>query len=333
MIRRTIVAITLVLSLAAVGATLLAAPGGAAHRRYTIASDVYERTTVPGSRAAAKRFGMRYLLGPFNPPPQAAVRYYKSIIARHVDAIVSDGYDPSLKPILTRARKAGILLISSGDDIAARRDLWVNYSAAAAFAPALADALASQINKTGEYAILEEQHQYPIADIWEKEVEAYIPKAYPNMKLDGVLNLTGAGDQTEVDAVKSFMSAHPNLKGLIGIAPTEAYMAAEAIKQAGRIGQVFSAGNGGTDLKGTPVVGYVRSGAMEDVVGGDPVKLGYLTVWAARYLLTGHHFRPGAYQVGGPIGLVYYYAKHQELRLGPPLTITKANVAEYANKF
>jgi rhamnose transport system substrate-binding protein len=105
------------------------------------------------------------------------------------------------------------------------------------------------------------------------------------------------------------------------------------LTQAGRIGQVFSAGNAGGDLKGTPVVGYVRSGAMEDVVAGDPVNLGYLTVWAAHYLLTGHRFRPGEYQVGGPIGPAWYYARHQELRLGPPLTITKKNLAQYANKF
>ncbi len=45
--------------------------------------------------------------------------------------------------------------------------------------------------------------------------------------------------------------------------------------------------------------------------------------------MTGHHLRPGAYQVGGPIGVVYYYyAKHQELRLGQPLTITKTNLGD-----
>jgi ABC-type sugar transport system substrate-binding protein len=110
-------------------------------------------------------------------------------------------------------------------------------------------------------------------------------------------------------------------------------MAAEAITQAGRIGQVFSAGNAGTYLKGTPVVGWVRTGAMEDVVSGDPIKLGYLTVWAAHYLLTGHHFRHGAYRVGGTFGLVWYYPKHRELRLGPPLTITKKNIDKYANRF
>jgi len=48
-------------------------------------------------------------------------------------------------------------------------------------------------------------------------------------------------------------------------------------------------------------------------------------------VLTGHHFRPGAYQVGCPIGLVYHYAKHEELRLGQPLTITRQNIGRYAN--
>ena len=66
---------------------------------------------------------------------------------------------------------------------------------------------------------------------------------------------------------------------------------------------------------------------------GDPAKLGYLTVWAADYLLTGHRFKPGAYNVGGPIGLAWYHASRQELRLGQPLTITKANVDVYAPGF
>ena len=105
----------------------------------------------------------------------------------------------------------------------------MNHSDPAAFGRALADALASQIDKKGEYAILDEQGEFPIAHTWEKASAAYIPKAYPNMKLDGVLTETGGGDENEVDSIKSFMAAHPNLKGLIGVAPTEAYMAAEAI--------------------------------------------------------------------------------------------------------
>jgi rhamnose transport system substrate-binding protein len=333
MIRKTLVAFVLAVSLAALAATLLAGPSGAAHRKYTIAylADVAMKR---GSQEAAKRLGVRVLFPKTaGLSPQEVAKPYESMIARHVDAIVSEGFDPTLKPVFRKVRKAGILLISSGDDIAGKRDLWVSQSDPVAYGQALADALASQIGKKGEYAILDERGEFPIAHTWVKVVEHYIPRAYPKMKQDGVQTETGAGDPNEVDAVKSFMAAHPNLKGLIGIAPTEAYMAAEAITQAGRIGQVFSAGNGDDTLSDPQLLGYVRTGAAELVYASNPIKQGYLTVWAAHYLLAGHHFRPGAYQVGGPIGLVWYYAKHRELRLGQPLTITKANLAQYANKF
>lgn len=334
MIRKTLVAIALALSLTALAPAVGARPSRAAHRTYTFA---YVNPYLPalsiGARKAAKRLGVRYLVTDRNGSDQEAIKDFRSMIARHPDSIATGGYNPALKPVFTQIRKAGILLIASDDDIAGARDLWVSPSDPAAYGRALADALASQIHGKGEYAILGERGQFPIATTWEKVIEAYVPKAYPKMKLDGVLTETGAGDEAEVNSVKSFMAAHPKLNGLIGAVPTEAYMAAEAITQAGRIGQVFSAGNGDGGLKGTPFPGWVRSGAAEVVLVGDQINVGYLTVWAAKYLLTGHHFRPGAYQVGGPIGLVWYYAKHRELRLGQPLTITKANVDRYANRF
>jgi rhamnose transport system substrate-binding protein len=332
MLRKPLLVTALGLSLAALAATLLARPSGAAHRKYTIAYFGYGYVNMASAREAAKRLGVRILF-PNPRSPQEWVRLYESMIARRVDAIVTSGFDPSAKPIYRKVRKAGILLISSGDDIAGSRDLWVSQSDPVAYGQALADALATQIGKEGEYAILDERGEFPIAKTWKKIVAAYIPKAYPKMKLDGMLTETGAGDQAEVDSVKSFMAGHPNLKGLIGITPTEAYMAAEAITQAGRIGQVFSAGNGDDNIPPDfQLRGYVRTGAAELVYASNPIEQAYVTVWAAHYLLTGHHFNAGVYQVGGPIGRVWYYPKHGELRVGPPLTITKANLAQYANK-
>ena len=71
-------------------------------------------------------------------------------------------------------------------------------------------------------------------------------------------------------------------------------------------------------------------GAEEIVCAGDPAKLGYLTVWAANYLAGGHTFAPGSVEVGGPVRTVQYFSHNEELRVGPPITITKANVAQYA---
>lgn len=333
MIRKTLVTTALVVSMATLAVALPARPGGAAHRKHTIAYFTYVNMSR-GARQAGKRLGVRVVFPRCRPcSERGAIKTYQSMIAHHDDAVVADGFDPNLKPVLRKVRKAGILLISSGDDIAARRDLWVSQSDPVAYAQALADALAAQLDKKGEYAVLEQQDEYPVADSWGKIATAYVRKTYPRLKLDGVIRGTGGGDQAEFDSVKSYMADHPNLKGLLAITPTETYVAAEAITQAGRIGQIFSAGNGGSGLSDPQLIGYIRTGAAELVDASNPIKQGYLTVWAANYLLTGHRFRPGAYQVGRPIGLVYYYAKHRELRLGQPFTITKKNVDRYAYKF
>ena len=81
-----------------------------------------------------------------------------------------------------------------------------------------------------------------------------------------------------------------------------------------------------------PYRASVRLGAEEIVCPGDPAKLGYLTVWAADYLAGDHTFAPGSVNVGGPVGTVQYLIQNEELRLGQPLTITRANLGKYAGK-
>jgi ABC-type sugar transport system substrate-binding protein len=332
MFRKPLFGAALVLAVAAfVAAVLVSGSSGAANRKYTIAFLAGEPLNYPrvqaivrGGRAAAKALGVRYV---------ADTQYdIPAMISRHVDAIAAEGYDPSLTSTLSRVRAAGIVLLSSGDDIAAKRSVWVNYSDPVAYAQSLADALASQIQGRGEYAIVRQPGQFPIADEWQSLVARYVAKTYPNMHLVGILEGSDPNGEPEPAKLEHFMAAHPNLKGFLGVVPRASYAAAIAITEAHKIGTIFSAGNGDGSFT-DPLPAWVRSGATEFVYGGDPVKLGYLTVWAARYLLTGHRFKPGAYDVGGPIGLVWYHASHQELRLGQPLTITKTNVDVYANRF
>jgi ABC-type sugar transport system substrate-binding protein len=332
MFRRPLCGAALAVAVAApVAGVLSSAPSGAASRTYTIAFapnsgesvDVYHHAMARGGRAAAKAVGARFVFA--WSPGEDLKAIFTSLIARHVDAIVTDGYDPNMTPILAKVRAAGISLLSNGDDIAGPRTLWVSYSDPEAYGEALADALASQMKGTGEYAIVGQQDQFPIADEWTRIVERYVKRTYPDMKLAGVVTGSGVGFAPEPQQREAYLAAHPHVRGLIGITPTEAQVDADAITRAHLIGKVLSAGNGGGYFDGQ-IQAWARSGATEFVYASDPVKLGYLGVWAAHYLVTGHRFRPGAYHVGGPIGTVWYHAAHQELRLGQPLTMTKANV-------
>jgi hypothetical protein len=129
------------------------------------------------------------------------------------------------------------------------------------------------------------------------------------------------------------LRAHPQLRGLILLCPSEAYTGPPQLIKAHKVGKVFTAGNsGGCPPLYSAYAWNVRHGAEEIVCAGDPTKLGYLTVWAADYLAGGHTFAPGSVDVGGPVGTVQYFSQNEELRLGQPLTITKANVGKYAGK-
>jgi ABC-type sugar transport system substrate-binding protein len=340
MTAKTILATALALSAAAFAATLLAGPSAAARRTYTFAyvgeatADPRVKAIARGGRAAAKKLGVRYILaGPrYGGPPEEYAPVFRSLLRRHLDALATEGFSPEARPVLARFRARGVMLVASGDDIDAKRSLWVSYSSPLEYAQALADALASQIKGQGEYAIARQPGQFPVANETQSLIEAYVAKVYPNMHFDGTLEGSDVDGTPEPASVETFMTAHPNLKGLIAVVPRCTYAVAWAIAQEHKVGKVFSADNGGGSF-GDPLPGFVRTGVAQIVFGGDPVKLGYLTVWGTHYLLTGHHFKPGAYQVGGHIGLVYYYAKHQELRLGQPLTMTTRNVDRYANKF
>ena len=118
MFRKTIGVTVVMLAVAVwVPALVTSAPSGAASRKYTIAyvageplNGQREAAMVRGGRAAAKALGVRYIAAEFEFDTEGLIR---SLIARHVDAIATEVYDPALKPILAKVRAAGIVLLSS----------------------------------------------------------------------------------------------------------------------------------------------------------------------------------------------------------------------------
>jgi ABC-type sugar transport system substrate-binding protein len=258
----------------------------------------------------------------------------KSLIAEHADAIAIDTDLGSqtvnqVVPELAKARAAGIPTLSFEQQYPG--SVWVSLSSPDQFAQALADALASQMGGTGQYAIVPCRPAESIVQTWLKSVEGYVPQRYPAMKQVAVVYGDSGNGNADTHMFKRLIKRHRHLRGLIFLCPGEAQGVPQQVIAARKVGKVFSAGNGGAcpPVAG-PALGYVRRGAEELVCGGDPVKLGYLVVWAADYLASGHALAPGQYNVGGPVGSVSYYAENQELRLGQPLTITKDNVDQYS---
>jgi ABC-type sugar transport system substrate-binding protein len=256
-----------------------------------------------------------------------------SLIAEHVSAIVADNErnDSSINEALGRARKAGIATLSIEDRYS--NSVWVSQSSLGQYAHALAEALASQTHARGQYVLVSCYQGDANVQTWLRVLKHYMPRRYPHMHRVGVAyGDTGNGD-ADTHMFRRLLRAHPHLRGLIYLCPGEAYILPPQIVRAHDVGKVFSVGNGGDcpplyiDLANN-----VRSGAEEVVCAGDPTNVGYLAIWAADRLARSHTLTldPGSYDVGGPVGTVQYYSRDDELRLGQPLTITRANLAQYA---
>jgi rhamnose transport system substrate-binding protein len=293
-----------------------------------------------GAQAASTALGDQLVVANSNDPAAATA----SLVAQHVDAIAVDpGETTDIRSSLRDAKVAGIATLSyrnpsngtgsSSEPSNGTDSLWVSQSSPTEFAHTLADALAAQMGGKGRYAIVPCRPAYAIVQTWFRAIKAYMPARYPHMRWIKAVYGNDAGDANETRMFTRFIKKHRRLRGVIALCPTEAFVVPRAITKAHKIGEVFAAGNGG-DYAYAPVdpnlVRYVRSGAEELVSSGDPVKLGYLTVWAADYLAGGHTFASRPYDVGGPVGTVSYYAVNHELRLGQTLTITKANIDQYA---
>lgn len=288
-----------------------------------------------GAQSAATALGDHLTITRANDTPTRISRI-KSLVARHAAAIAihTGDHEKQVLPALARARAAGIPTLSY--ELRSPGSVWVNQTSPTQFAQALADALASQMNQQGQFVIvscLRSAGAYPIVGTFLKLTKAYIQRRYPQMQRVGVAYGDLGNGDVDTHMFNRLMRAHPQLRGLIFLCPGEAYIEPPLLVQAHKVGQVFTAGNGGAcPPVDDPYLTSVRLGAEELVCAGDPAKLGYLTVWAADYLASGHRFAPGSYDVGGPVGTVHYFSHNQELRLGQPLTITKANLAQYAGQ-
>jgi rhamnose transport system substrate-binding protein len=254
----------------------------------------------------------------------------ESLTSQDAAAIIVDNEsdDPAATQALAQARKAGIPTLSFESHYPGT--VWVTQSTPSQYAAALADALASQMRDRGNFIIVPCTPADAVVSTWLSDAKSYIQRRYRRMHRVGVVyGGTGNGPAGTL-VLRPLLRKHPHLRGLIFLCPSESFTGPPQLAHLHKVGKIFSAGNG-ADCPPLYIAyaNSVRAGSAEMVCAGDPAHLGYLAVWAADYLAAGYKLAPGTADVGGPVGTVHYYSHDEELRLGQPLTITKANLDQY----
>ena len=306
-------------------------PTPAAGKRVTVAlmpkskGNAYFVSCKQGAEMAAKELGVELIFdGPVNPDPAKQNEIVENWITLGVDviAVACENRD-GISTALRKAQAKGIKVLTFDSDAAPdARSFFVNQATPEGIGQALMDEAARQMGPTGEFAIITASLTAANMNEWQKHIEARRSSQYPGLKMVALRPCDDLKDKAQSEAT-TLLSAYPNLKLIMAICSPAVPGAAEAVKQAGKAGQVKVIGLGLPSENRR----YLKEGVTQGVILWKTVDLGYLTLHAARGLADGK-LKPGATEYdAGKLGRIEI--RGDNLLLGKPFTFTKENVDQF----
>src|SRR3954451_13313093 len=285
----------------------------------------FEAMNTSGKKAC-QELGCTWLYqGPVEADPAAQADIVRSYIQQGVDALIVAPNDPdSMAPLLKQAADAVIKVATADTDAPnSVREVFVSQASTEGIGQALTDSLMQAMGGKGKYAIVSCGQTAQNLNSWIDVQKAYTAQKYPDAQIVDIV-YAGEDQAAATQMATDLMNAHPDLTGLVGECTSSAPGVAQAIRDAGKIGQVFSVGLG-TPKSMEP---YLADGSSSASILWEVQHLGYLTAWTGVQLAGGKQLQ-ATNDVSKDITGVTYDPSSKVLLLGPPLTITKDNAGDY----
>ncbi len=304
-----------------------AAPSGGA--KLTVAmlpkskGNAYFLSAAKGARKAADALGDTLLFdGPTQTDPAKQNEIVEGWINKGVDAIAVAAEDKAaLSTALRKARDQGVKVISFDADVMPdARAFFVNQATPQGIGYTLMDEAARLCNEAGEFAIITASLTAANQNEWKKYIDERL-KTYPKMTLVDFRPCDDDKAKAQAEAT-TLMSAHPDLKLIMAICSPGVPGAAEAVKQAGKVGQVKVIGLGLPNENKS----YVHEGVTQSVILWNTEELGALAVYAADALARGK-LKPGdtSFTAGGKT----YEISGDNILLGKPFIFNRDNIDNF----
>jgi rhamnose transport system substrate-binding protein len=247
--------------------------------------NAYFLSVKAGAEQAAMEHGIELLFdGPTDTNAAKQNEIVENWITLGVDviAVAAENRD-SISTALRKARAQGITVVTYDADAQAdARSFFINQATPQGIGYTLMDEAARLTGGEGEFAIITATLTAANQREWQKHIEARLAEKYPKLKLVAVRPCDDLKDRAQSEAT-ALMSAHPKLKLIMAICSPGVPGAAEAVKQAGRVGQVKVIGLGLPNENKR----YVHEGVTDSVILWNTFDLGYLTVHAGVALAEG----------------------------------------------
>ena len=278
-----------------------------------------------GADEAAKELGVELVFdGPTDPDPAKQNEIVDNWITLGVDAMaVACENKEGISTALRKAKQKGIKVLTYDSDSATdARDFFVNQATPEGIGYTLMDEAGRLTGGEGEFAIITASLTAANMNEWQQYIQARLAEKYPKMKLVATRPCDDLKDKAQSEAT-TLLSAYPNLKLIMAICSPAVPGAAEAVKQAGKVGTVKVIGLGLPSENRR----YVKDGVTQSVILWKTVDLGYLTVQATVALAKGD-LKPGARTFkAGHLGEMEI--KGDNILLGKPFIFNKDNIDQF----
>ncbi|HEX3135226.1 MAG TPA: substrate-binding domain-containing protein, partial [Planctomycetota bacterium] len=280
-----------------------------------------------GAEVAAKELGNVKLIydGFIDGLSEKAASMIEKWTLKGVDVIAVSPNDPNvLAPAMKAAIAKGVKVITwDADGAPDTRAFFVNQATSQQIGEAMIDAMAKDLGTAeGKVAIVTVIFTAANQNVWIDAMKTRLAFIYSKLDLVAI-KPCNEDQKVAFQVAQDLMKAYPDLKGLFGISSVAFPGAAEAVKQAGKAGQVLVTG------LSTPnaMKSYVKDGTVKSVVLWNTKDLGYLTVFAARALVDGT-LKAGATEfTAGALGKKPIAGDH--ILLNNLLVFTKDNIDQF----
>ncbi len=318
-----------------VGAALIASPAAAQDKRIALVvkslGNGFFEAAARGAEEAAKEIGGVQIIytGPTDTTAEGQIEVINSLIAQKVDAIAISANDTdALVPALQKAMKRGITVISWDSAVAPEgREVHLNPSSNPLIGNMIIKLAADNMPEGGDVAVLSATATATNQNIWIDEMKKVMPN-YPGINLVATVYGDDLADKSYREAT-GLMQTYPNLKAIIAPTSVGIVAAAQAVVDAGKVGQVNVTGLG----LPSEMAGAIESGASKSFAIWNPVDLGYSATFIAYELASDKAVaEPGAEIPMGRMGSL----KLDENRSGAmsdPFVYDASNIDEYKSIF
>jgi len=252
-----------------------------------------------------------------------------ALIAQKVDAIAISANDrDALVPALKRAMDRGITVISWDSGVAPEgRLMHLNPSSNPLIGNMIIKLAADHLPDGGDVAVLSASATATNQNTWIEEMTK-VKGNYPGITVVATVYGDDLADKSYREA-QGLMQSYPNLRAIIAPTSVGIVAAAQAVEDAGKVGQVNVTGLG----LPSEMAGHVKAGSSQSFAIWNPIDLGYSATMIAYNLATGAaKAEAGAAIPMGRMGSVTL-DEAREGAMADPFVYDASNVDDFASIF